>query len=418
MEKSFGTARGRNHARHENHAGCGRLDSGRLWGLRGGASVRQESHEAPPAGVQIGVDPRVELLCIVFRLAGNPEYNRARIPAYVDDVERQFGPLRGHQVVALAKKLRQTRGISFDACMSLAVHLKDANTLEERIAGSEATEPRFALDPEEARIPWRAQEVRGREPLPGVRRGSSRTLPESRGPGKTAPGQGRSPGMVPRVLRRPTGQPFHPCVGSAEWPQLRTPCSAARWHGGALLHPGGLGEDCAGRADLRERRRGDGGSRVLPFLHQPDRRPPRGRVETRGRSTLRIRFRRDGATGLWRLEDDDVRVARAGLHLAIHPTPSRSHGGLVEEPGGTGTTIPLGGRPLEIPGRIRRSPRPLPDPRVLCPPHRGLLQRAGQVDGRARGRARGAEGDLGEPVRRRTGIEPGRRRSAYPSTGP
>ena len=100
----------------------------------GQASDRNVTKPAARPGVQIGVDPRVELLCIVFRLAGNPEYNKARIPAYVDDVERRFGPLRGHPVVALAKKLRQTRGISFDACMSLAVHLKDANALEERIA--------------------------------------------------------------------------------------------------------------------------------------------------------------------------------------------------------------------------------------------------------------------------------------------
>ncbi len=88
---------------------------------------------ASPA-VQISVDPRVELISIVFRLAGNGEYNMARIPSYVADVERQFGPLRGHPAVTLARQLRETRSISFDACMSMAVHLTDANTLAERIA--------------------------------------------------------------------------------------------------------------------------------------------------------------------------------------------------------------------------------------------------------------------------------------------
>ena len=48
-------------------------------------------------------------------------------------VEKQFGPFRGHPVVTLARKLRETHGISYDACMSMAVHLKDVNTLEERI---------------------------------------------------------------------------------------------------------------------------------------------------------------------------------------------------------------------------------------------------------------------------------------------
>jgi hypothetical protein len=84
--------------------------------------------------VRISVDPRVELICIVFRLAGNGEYNMARIPSYVDDVERQFGSLRDHPAVTFARQLRETHSIAFDACMSMAVHLTDANTLEERIA--------------------------------------------------------------------------------------------------------------------------------------------------------------------------------------------------------------------------------------------------------------------------------------------
>ena len=58
----------------------------------------------------------------------------ARIPSYVDDVERQFGPFRGHPAVTLARKLRETHGITIDACMSMAVHLTDVNTLEERIS--------------------------------------------------------------------------------------------------------------------------------------------------------------------------------------------------------------------------------------------------------------------------------------------
>lgn len=58
----------------------------------------------------------------------------ARVPSYVDDVERQFGSFRGHPAVTRARKLRETHGIAFDACMSMAVHLTDANTLEERIS--------------------------------------------------------------------------------------------------------------------------------------------------------------------------------------------------------------------------------------------------------------------------------------------
>jgi len=79
------------------------------------------------------VDPRVELLSVIFRLAGNPEYNQGRVARYTQAVEQQFGKARGHPVVVLARKLRQERGVSYDACMSLAVHLKDISSLGLRV---------------------------------------------------------------------------------------------------------------------------------------------------------------------------------------------------------------------------------------------------------------------------------------------
>lgn len=99
----------------------------------------QEAAEAPPPeleaapGLTIRVDPRVELLGIVFRLAGHPEYNRAVVKPYVDAVETQFGPFRDHAVVRRARELRASRGVSYDACMSFAVHLTDDGTLQERV---------------------------------------------------------------------------------------------------------------------------------------------------------------------------------------------------------------------------------------------------------------------------------------------
>ena len=83
--------------------------------------------------IQVSVDPRVELLSIVFRLAGNREYNTGRIKSYVHDVEEHFGTHRDHPAVQLAAKLRKTRGVSFDAPMSLAVHLAGAYTLKTKV---------------------------------------------------------------------------------------------------------------------------------------------------------------------------------------------------------------------------------------------------------------------------------------------
>ncbi len=83
--------------------------------------------------VMVTVDPRVELMSVIFRLAGNPEYCQGKIPSYVQDVDRHFGPFRNHAVVTLARKLRETRGVSYDAVMKMAVHVTDAVFLQERI---------------------------------------------------------------------------------------------------------------------------------------------------------------------------------------------------------------------------------------------------------------------------------------------
>ena len=105
-----------------------------------GCSSRLEAAEAGaddgrsdgPA-VRVTVDPRVELMCIIFRLARSPEYGGGRVKSYVDDVEEHFNDFRDHDVVQLARRLRGTRGISYDAVMGMAVHLSDAYEPGERV---------------------------------------------------------------------------------------------------------------------------------------------------------------------------------------------------------------------------------------------------------------------------------------------
>jgi hypothetical protein len=79
---------------------------------------------ATPGELTARVNPSVELLSIVFRLAGNPEYNMPNSKSpYAEEVEKQFGRFRDHPVVQLARKLRRDHGVSYDAVMSVAVHL-------------------------------------------------------------------------------------------------------------------------------------------------------------------------------------------------------------------------------------------------------------------------------------------------------
>ncbi|MCP4259495.1 MAG: DUF4932 domain-containing protein [Planctomycetes bacterium] len=75
--------------------------------------------------ITIEVDPRVELIGIVFRLASSPEFNDGTLRPYAKAIERHFGDFDGHPVVKMAAQLRQTRSMSCDGPMSLAVHIDD-----------------------------------------------------------------------------------------------------------------------------------------------------------------------------------------------------------------------------------------------------------------------------------------------------
>jgi len=106
-----------------------------LWigvGTHSYGAVASLSTNSPPAisskpdstpKLQVRVDPRVELVSLLFRLGGNPEYNRAQVKAYAADAEKQFGQFRKHPAVELARELRKSQGVSYDACMGLAILL-------------------------------------------------------------------------------------------------------------------------------------------------------------------------------------------------------------------------------------------------------------------------------------------------------
>ncbi len=90
-----------------------------------------EKPKSPPLRVE--EDMRVELMSIIFRLAGNPEYSQGKVESYAQDVESHFGRFRDHEAVHAAKSLRASRGISYDAVMSMAMHIQDAEGLRECI---------------------------------------------------------------------------------------------------------------------------------------------------------------------------------------------------------------------------------------------------------------------------------------------
>ena len=86
-----------------------------LYGYSQGSQVVKEAK----------ADKRAELLGIVFRLAGNSEYNNTRFKLYADKIDQHFETYKKHKLISFAEKLRKEKGISHDAVLSMAIHLDD-----------------------------------------------------------------------------------------------------------------------------------------------------------------------------------------------------------------------------------------------------------------------------------------------------
>ena len=75
------------------------------------------------------VDRRTELLSIVFRLAGNFEYNNDVYRSYVSDIHQHFDKYKDHPLIAFASEMRDKNGVSFDAVMCMAIYLEQPPSL-------------------------------------------------------------------------------------------------------------------------------------------------------------------------------------------------------------------------------------------------------------------------------------------------
>ena len=104
------------------------------------------------AKLKVTIDPRVELMGVIFHLAGNPEYNKCKSKSYMKNLNEHFVGHRNHPAVKMAKKLRKTRWVSYDAVMGMAVHIEDINSCGEIVP----FEPR----PDTLDSRWRIDEAR------------------------------------------------------------------------------------------------------------------------------------------------------------------------------------------------------------------------------------------------------------------
>ena len=85
------------------------------------------------------VDLRVELLSIVFRLAGNQEYNSDVNTKYVEKIHVHFDKFKNHPLIQYAQQLRDSGKIGYDAVAAMAIHLTQVPDLKPIVSFSQAT---------------------------------------------------------------------------------------------------------------------------------------------------------------------------------------------------------------------------------------------------------------------------------------
>lgn len=73
------------------------------------------------------VDERVEIVSIVFRLAGAEEYSQNYNKKYTTDINTYFEPYKNSEIIEFIKENRNKNGLGYDAVMSMALHLSFKN---------------------------------------------------------------------------------------------------------------------------------------------------------------------------------------------------------------------------------------------------------------------------------------------------
>src|SRR6266576_668658 len=92
------------------------------------AQVAAQSKE-----LRIGVDRRVELIAIIFKLAGSEEFSPTHLPQYSADIDRFFGPQRNLEAVTLARGLRDRYGVAQSRVMAIPIRLTEPPKLKEGV---------------------------------------------------------------------------------------------------------------------------------------------------------------------------------------------------------------------------------------------------------------------------------------------
>lgn len=73
------------------------------------------------------VDERVELMSIVFRIAGSQSYAKTTVEEYSKQIDQYFGKYKNDDLIDFTKNLIRKNEIAYNAVVSMAMHLKIEN---------------------------------------------------------------------------------------------------------------------------------------------------------------------------------------------------------------------------------------------------------------------------------------------------
>src|SRR5438093_13306568 len=75
--------------------------------------------------LRIDVDRRVELIAIIFKLAGSGEFSPTHLPQYSADIDRFFGQQRNHEAVTQEHWLRASYGVAHSRVIAIPIRITD-----------------------------------------------------------------------------------------------------------------------------------------------------------------------------------------------------------------------------------------------------------------------------------------------------
>lgn len=84
--------------------------------------IKQEAGEEEPQETGLFFSKGVELMCLIWKLAGAPEFNQCEVSAVNKSVDEYFSSMLNHEAVLLAKEY-MTQNIRYDAVTSYGLHL-------------------------------------------------------------------------------------------------------------------------------------------------------------------------------------------------------------------------------------------------------------------------------------------------------